>query len=887
MVGQTISHYKITAKLGEGGMGVVYKAEDTKLDRPVALKFLAAHLVEEQEARDRFTREAKAAAALDHPNICTVHEIDEAVGRTLLAMAYIEGRTVKDKVKQRPLKIEEALDIAVQSARGLLAAHKKGVVHRDIKSANLMVTPEGVVKIMDFGLAQLAQHSQLTKTATILGTPAYMSPEQARRERADRRADIWSLGVVIYEMVTGRLPFEGERQEAVLYAIANEEPEPITALRAGLPMELERIVAKSLAKDREDRYQHVEDMLVDLRRLSKELSAGTSVAVPASVGVEQAAAEALGSLTAGNRRSSSSAPPDEKRRAGTWVPWVLFAAALGVIVVMGLWSEAVPEIPLRRFSFTAGSDVRYALISPNGRHIVYQRGGVLGTQARLWVRDLDRDEPRELGEGASPFWSPDSEYVGFFTGEELRKVPIEGGPALRVCALPTSEPFGFPSGAWSPEGERILFNIGQGLHEVSSKGGTPKLLLVPQNDRRWGLRMFPAASGSSLVLFGRGSYGEDQDLVIHDLESGDEEVPTRGRDPFVSAGGHVLYSSRNSGILAFPFAFQTGKAAGEPFAVTARGRFPSVANDGTLVYLEQGETRNSIVVSRDREGRKLETLGQTAGPIDSVSRSPNGDLVAVEANVEGNLDVWVVEVARAVPTRFTFGRNNDGMAVWSPNGNRIACFSRRREENADTYVKSSDGGGEARPVVATELDEWPSDWSGDGKYLLCSINDPKSGFDIAYLKIDDKGEREAVRFLHTEFAEKAARFSPDGRFVAYESTESGRYEVYVQAFPDGGGKRQVSSGGGNDPRWRKDGKELYYRSEAELFAVPVTLSPNFSMGAPKSLFQDESLLQGALWGRYDVSPDGERFYLRESVGEGQEPVIRVVQNWFSEFRDRQ
>ena len=680
MVGQTISHYKIIVKLGEGGMGVVYKAEDTRLDRPVALKFLASHLLEDQEARRRFTREAKAAAALDHPNICTIHEIDEAAGQTFLAMAYVEGRTVQDKVKERPLKIEEALDIAMQSAGGLQAAHKKGVVHRDIKSANLMVTPEGNVKIMDFGLAQLAEHSQLTKTATILGTPAYMSPEQARRERADLRADIWSLGVVIYEMVTGRLPFEGERQEAVLYAIGNEEPEPITALRAGLPMELERIVAKSLAKDREDRYQHVEDMLVDLRRLSKELSSGGSAGSPASVGAEHAAPHGVGPTTAARGpRSLASGSSGGNRRVGAWAPWLLFAAALAVILVMALWSEPAPEIPLRRFSFTVDPDLRYAVISPNGRHIVYQRGGVLATQARLWVRDLDRDEPRELGEGASPFWSPDSEYVGFFTGEELRKVPIEGGPALRVCALPTSEPFGFPSGTWSPEGERILFNIGQGLHEVSSAGGTPKLLLGPQNDRRWGLRMFPAASGSSLVLFGRGSYGEDQDLVIHDLESGDEEVPARGRDPFVSAGGHVLYSSRNSGILALPFVSQTAKATGEPFAVTARGRFPSVANDGTLVYLEQGETRNSTVVSRDREGRKLETLGQTAGPIASVSRSPNGDLVAVEPNVEGNLDVWVVEVARAVPTRFTFGRNNDGMAVWSPNGNRIAFFSRRRE----------------------------------------------------------------------------------------------------------------------------------------------------------------------------------------------------------------
>ena len=270
MVGSTISHYKILSELGRGGMGVVYKAEDTKLERTVALKFLAPHLLEDEEGRARFIREAKAAAALDHPNICTVHEIDEVEGETFIAMAFIEGQSVKDKLKERPLKLEEALDITVQTAQGLQAAHEKGVVHRDIKGANLMVTPQGQVKVMDFGLAQLAEGSKLTKTQTMLGTPAYMSPEQARREPTDRRTDVWSLGVVLYEMVTGRVPFEGERQEAVVYAIGNEEPEPITALRVGVPTELDFIVSKAMAKDAADRYQHVEEMVVDLRGLGKK-----------------------------------------------------------------------------------------------------------------------------------------------------------------------------------------------------------------------------------------------------------------------------------------------------------------------------------------------------------------------------------------------------------------------------------------------------------------------------------------------------------------------------------------------------------------------------------------------------------------------------------------
>ena len=284
MVGQNISHYRVLQKLGEGGMGVVYKAEDLKLERPVALKFLAAHALEDPEHKTRFVREAKAAARLDHQNICPVYEIDEADGQTFLAMAYLEGQTLKDKIAERPLKLEEALDIAIQTVEGLKAAHQKEIVHRDIKPANLMVTAEGQVKIMDFGLAQLADRSKLTKTATILGTPAYMSPEQAQREPTDRRTDIWSLGVVIYEMITGRLPFEGERQEAILYAIGNEEPEPITAMRARVPMDLERIVGKALAKDRGARYQHMDDLLVDLRQLKKtrDLAAAKGPPAPAA-----------------------------------------------------------------------------------------------------------------------------------------------------------------------------------------------------------------------------------------------------------------------------------------------------------------------------------------------------------------------------------------------------------------------------------------------------------------------------------------------------------------------------------------------------------------------------------------------------------------------------
>ena len=397
MIGQTISHYRITEKLGEGGMGVVYKAEDTKLKRFVALKFLRSDVLEDEEHKERFLREAQAAAALDHPNICTVYEIDEAEGRTFLSMAFLEGQTVKEKFKERPLKLDEALDIAIQTAQGLQAAHEKGIVHRDIKSSNLMVTPQGQGKVMDFGLAQLAERSKLTKTTVSLGTPSYMSPEQAQKSKTDRRTDIWSLGVVVYEMVTGRLPFEREREQAVLYSIVNEEPEVMTAQRVDVPVELDRIVGKAMAKDADERYQHVDEMLVDFQSLRKALAAGTA-RTPAVIPSERSGR---------NWRSG----------ALTSVGMALLAIGLG----LGWWlhDREAPSsrrtlhftIPLPKEGDSEGLYFQDHL-SPNGQFIAVC--GVISENLGIFLRELDSLEWQLLPE------PPRATFSGLQTAGPLR-----------------------------------------------------------------------------------------------------------------------------------------------------------------------------------------------------------------------------------------------------------------------------------------------------------------------------------------------------------------------------------------------------------------------------------------------------------------------------------
>ncbi len=525
MIGSAISHYKLVAKLGEGGMGVVYKAEDTKLERTVALKFLAQHLLNDEEAKERFLREAKAAAALHHPNVCPVHEIDEVDGKTFIAMAFLEGESLEERITQGPLSLKDALDIARQAADGLDAAHEKGIFHRDIKPANIMVDAKGRATIMDFGLARLTEASRLTKFDTAMGTVAYMSPEQAQGMEVDSRSDLWSLGCVLYEMVSGQRPFQGQYDQALLYEIVHEEPAALTGLRTGVPIELELLTSKCLAKDRDDRYQHASDTAVDLRTLGEKLKSGRSTvlrtaqmtgAIPATMTAAQTLnpAEALPPGVAPVRQSTY--------RALQAVAAVLAIAFLSVTAI--LFTQAPPEATVTRFSF-APEGLAGARISPDGKYILYtaQTDG----EPSLWLRPLGDESARQLTgtEGAiAGFWSPDSSWIGFGTRTELKRVSIDGGSPITLCELQSTGTTTFLGGTWSPDDERIVFSSGLQLYEVAARGGQPELLFDSSDSpRSYALHphFLPTGRGPAALLY-RASTGPSNGWVaVFNLETGE------------------------------------------------------------------------------------------------------------------------------------------------------------------------------------------------------------------------------------------------------------------------------------------------------------------------------------------------------------------------------
>jgi eukaryotic-like serine/threonine-protein kinase len=869
--GRSISHYRVLEKLGEGGMGEVWKAEDTQLRRTVALKFLSSETIGNDEVKVRLIREAQASASLDHPNICAVHGIHEENGRTFIAMAFIDGPSLAEKIKKRPLPLAEALDIAIQIAAGMQEAHEKGVVHRDIKPHNIMLTAKGQVKVMDFGLASLVGRSKLTKSGTRLGTPAYMAPEQLQGRQVDQRADIWALGCVLYEMLAQHSPFEAESEQAIGYGILNGDPEPVSAQRADVKPEVDQLIAKTLAKNPDERYQYTDDLLVDLRNLrAKSPDTQSSLSAPRGVG-----------------------PATEQK----WF-WPAVAACLalvaGGLAAVHFSEPAAPPLPqIRRFSFTPdslmdsrsglssqASGLSHAVVSPNGRWIVYVSGE---DPPALWLRPINSERPRKLEgtEGAlpGPFWSSDSSFIGFAAEGALKQVGVEGTRPTIVCNVP--KPEAWTGGTWDPSGETIIFGSAVGylvLFEVRAGGGKAAPLADSFGGRS--PEFLPSEQGDRAILFSR-----TDGIYFRNLGSGETSKLMDGDFPRYSPSGHIVFRTERVGELwAVPFSADDGVLTGEPFKIAEGVASANLSADGMLLTVDLVGNRQKRLVWKNRLGEKLSEIGRPEVQLMKPELSPDGRFVAT-GTTSGEGVIWLHEANRAVGNPLTVDVSGGwGIAVWSPKGDQLAFNT-----DDSVYLKAVNGRGEAQ-AISSECGI-PHSWAPDGQSLLCTKimrTAQGSNYDIWLLDLSSDSHRSEPA-LSTRFNEGFPQFSPDGRHLAYASDQSGAYEIYVADFPSFANKVQISQRGGTKPRWSHDASELFYAEEQRiLMAVEMIADPSLRPGKVESLFpyQNQSI---HVWD-YDVSVDG-RFVIVEDAApedaEQRKPAIRITENWYEEFRDSQ
>jgi len=892
MIGQVISHYKILEKLGEGGMGVVYKAEDSTLKRMVALKFLPQHVSASEADKARFMQEAQAAAALNHPNICTIYGIEEHDGQTFIAMEFVDGQTLREK--KGSVSLKQAIDIGIQLADGLAVAHEKGIVHRDIKPENIMIRKDGIAQIMDFGLAKLrasgSKVTRLTKEGSTVGTAGYMSPEQVVGQEADHRSDIFSLGVLLYELFAGQMPFKGVHETALAYEIVNVDPAPMTTARPELDPSLDAIVLECLAKEPDERTQSAKQVSVDLKRYRRESSHSRVSRITAARPVLQPS-----ELSPPAKNASSKSVSASNR-----IPWIL-SAVFGCIAVAAVAFHfySIPSEVDHPVRFAIPAPVKSSFtgeiprISPDGQRLAFIAGDSSG-RGRIWVRPLSSMTATPLAgteDATFPFWSPDSRNLGFFQNGKMRKIESTGGPLQTIADAGDAR-----GGAWGSKGIIIYAPTATGgLMQIPEAGGSPIPITILDSARHDETHRFPEflPDGKKFIYLSRSNTDENTGVFIGSLDSKEHKLIVAAKYQAASVPGYLLYL-RDRTLMAQPFDDGKGEFHGEavPIAEQIVGdpsrnfSLFSASMNGTLAFISGGELSGDRQLAWfDRSGKLLEKIGNPSLLFD-FSLSPDEKRVAyrrIDPQTRNN-DVWILDLFRRTESRLTFRTSREDDPIWSPDANKIT-FDSNIDGVSNPNEKISTGAGTEVLLWKSERPCYPLDWSSDGKYILCNRDDVKTKNDIWVLPTG--GEKKPFPIIQSEANEDIARFSPDVRWIAYSSDESGKEEVYVQAFPATEGKWQVSTGGGSAPLWSKDGKEIYYVGpDKQLMVVDVkTSGTSIEQGIPKRLFtMDVDLYNNP--NRYAVTKDDKRFLVNISTGVSNSNPITVVLNWPSEIKKK-
>ncbi len=872
--GTKLGPYEIVSALGAGGMGEVYRARDSRLERTVAIKVLPQHLSDSTEAKQRFDREARSISSLSHPNICHLYDVGREDGISYIVMEYLEGETLAERLCKGQLTIAQALKVGTEICEGLEKAHRSGVVHRDLKPSNIMLTRSGA-KLLDFGLAKPAStvitgsSSQslvtmsrpLTTEGTIVGTFQYMSPEQIEGKEADARSDIFALGAVLYEMVTGKRAFDGKTMASTIAAILAAEPKPISAVQPMSPPLLDHTVKTCLAKDPDDRFQTAHDVQVNLRWIAENRSPEDQT----------------------NNRVSSSG-----LKRLTW----LLAGALMLALTAGAWTwwtTTHQAAPVMYFSSSIPFSASDVALSPDSRILAMVGYSDQANRNMIWLQRIGaRGVTTVAGteDASHPFWSPDGHSLGFFSQGKLKKVDVNSGRSAQVlCDAPHGR-----GGTWNQDGVILFSPEGfGGLYKISSIGGTPiEVTKVDASRFEWSHRwpIFLPDGKHFLYLAANFSGQFDKnEIFVGELDSSQ-------RWPIVSASSNATYSEpgylfyiRDNALVAQRFDLRQKALIGEPHTLTDAVQYFSIidlgvfdAGKGILVSENGSGAAKSQLMWFDRSGKPAGAVGHP-GPFGNINLSPDGRKVVVDqTDADGrHVNIWIHDLASEASSRLSFSSAADQLPVWSPNGKSVV-FGSNRKLHFVIYQKNSDGSGpeqEFADLGAAEVGTW--DWSRDGRYLLMMRNSELCYFGVA--------DRQVKPFLQTGGSVRNAQFSPDGKWVAYSSNETGNWEVYVSPFPDASSKWQVSSGGGEEPRWRRDGKELFYLStDRKLMSVAVKAGGNFETGPSVVLFQTHVRQPVSFMDAfsYDVTSDGQKFMINTRMDEANAAPLSVVLNWASE-----